>query len=98
MGYDVLARNVRIGGGELDIVAVRTGQLRFVEVKARAPGDDTALESLRHRKRRRLRSAAEAWMLAHPVSFDEVAFMVAEVVLHADGDWALDLIDDAFDG
>ncbi|MFT5433948.1 MAG: putative endonuclease [Myxococcota bacterium] len=34
-GYRVLLRNVRGGGGELDIVALRGGTLHIVEVKAR---------------------------------------------------------------
>jgi Holliday junction resolvase-like predicted endonuclease len=34
-GYRVLLRNVRGGGGELDIVAIRRGTLHIVEVKAR---------------------------------------------------------------
>ncbi|MEL6349991.1 MAG: YraN family protein, partial [Myxococcota bacterium] len=33
-GWDILATNFRGGGGELDVVALRDGLLRVVEVKA----------------------------------------------------------------
>ena len=34
-GYKILARNYRIRGGEMDIVAFKRGVLAFVEVKTR---------------------------------------------------------------
>ena len=36
-GYRVLARNVRMRSGEIDIVASQGGELVFVEVKTRRP-------------------------------------------------------------
>jgi len=93
----VLDRNVRVGGGELDLVVVRERALRFVEVKARAVGDTSALEALTPRKQRLLRQAAEAYLLGALPPYDEVAFLVAVVTLDPAG-WSLDLIDDAFDG
>jgi putative endonuclease len=35
LGYEILARNVRTPHGEIDLVAQRTGQIVFVEVKTR---------------------------------------------------------------
>ena len=92
-GWTVIGRNVRIGGGELDLVVQRDGAVRFVEVKARSAGDDP-LEALTPHKQRKLRQAAEGWLQqAAPV--EEAAFLVALVHMHADG-WRLECIDDAF--
>jgi putative endonuclease len=61
-GWTVLARNVHVGRHELDLVAVDPGpptELVFVEVRWRVRRDfGLAEETVDHRKRRRLRSAA----------------------------------------
>ena len=60
-GWRILARNVHVGRGELDIVAVDPGppaELVIVEVRWRRRRDfGVAEESLDHRKRRHLRAA-----------------------------------------
>lgn len=38
-GFSIRARNFRSRVGEIDIVAYKNGQLHFVEVKARRPGE-----------------------------------------------------------
>lgn len=93
-GWTVLDRNVRIGNGEIDLVVVRDRCLRFVEVKARASGED-GLEAMTTWKQGKLRRAAEAW-LQHDRrgGYDEVAFLVAVVSMGAS--WSLELLDDAF--
>lgn len=64
-GYRVLARRVRVGAGEIDIVARRGGLLAFVEVKAR--GDlAAAAEALLPVQRRRIVRAAEVYLQRHP--------------------------------
>jgi len=64
-GYDILARNVRGGRGELDIVAQKDDIVAFVEVKAhREPA--SSLQAMSHDKCARLRSAAMAWLSKHP--------------------------------
>ena len=101
-GWRVLDRNWHARGGELDLVVGRDGAVRFVEVRARQSGDESALESITPAKQRRLVRAAESWLLAHGGEHPseephEVAFLVAEVCLHPDG-WTVELLDDAFDG
>ena len=82
-GWRVLGRNVRIGRGELDIIARRGRTLAFVEVKARrtvscgAPEDAVGV-----RKRRQVARLAELWMGVRPWALqgvDEVRFDVIAV-------------------
>lgn len=51
-GWRILARRVRVPGGEVDIVARRGRVLAFVEVKARADADAAAFSLDRYRLRR----------------------------------------------
>src|SRR5690606_21679932 len=78
-GWEVLARNWRGAGGELDLVARRDGRLRFVEVKAREAGDPSGLDAVVGRKVDRLVRAAEAWLQEHAAPFEEACFLVAVV-------------------
>ncbi|MGZ8716525.1 MAG: YraN family protein [Gaiellaceae bacterium] len=79
-GWRVLGANVWAGGNELDLIARRGRQLRFVEVKEkRGPRYGDPLEMVTAEKQRRVRRAAEAWLAARPeldgltVGFDVVA-------------------------
>jgi putative endonuclease len=63
--YRVLARNYRIQGGEIDIIARRGRTIVFVEVKARADLEAAAL-ALTPRKEKRVARAANRWLAAHP--------------------------------
>ena len=82
-GWRLLGRNVRIGRGELDIVARRGPVLAFVEVKARrthacgAPEDAVGAA-----KRRQVARLAELWLAARPWALkgiDEVRFDIVAV-------------------
>ena len=64
-GYAVLARNVRGGRGELDVIAQKGEMLVFVEVKAHQ-SRQSSLEAVHKDKQERLRSAALAWLVKHP--------------------------------
>ncbi|HUA08096.1 MAG TPA: YraN family protein [Candidatus Acidoferrales bacterium] len=58
-GYRVVARNVRVPGGEIDLVCVDGTTLVFVEVKCRAGSSfGTAMTAVDARKRRKLRMIA----------------------------------------
>ncbi len=66
-GYRILARNVRLGPLELDLVALDGDTLCFVEVRYRADcrhGHPT--ETVGPRKQRRLTEAAERYLARHP--------------------------------
>jgi putative endonuclease len=79
-GLAVIARNVRSGGGEIDLVAVDGSTVAFVEVKWRRDASRGApAEAVTPAKRRKLLSAARCWLAENPscpsrdVRFDVVA-------------------------
>jgi putative endonuclease len=81
-GWTLLGRNVRIGRGELDLIARRRGVLAFVEVKARrSAACGSPEDAVDGRKRRQVARLAELWLAARPwalrgvtdVRFDVVA-------------------------
>ncbi len=58
-GYRVVARNVRLPGGEIDLICLDGRSLVFVEVKRRDGRTfGSALAAVDRRKRRRLRALA----------------------------------------
>ncbi|HYY54049.1 MAG TPA: YraN family protein, partial [Candidatus Dormibacteraeota bacterium] len=62
-GYAVVARNVRLRDGELDLVCRDGGSFVFCEVKARRPSAfGVALEALTARKRERLERLALSYL------------------------------------
>lgn len=97
-GWQIITRNWRGGGGELDLVAWRADELRFVEVKARRAGDPRADDALTPRKQARLRLAAKAWLALNP-AYERLApaFLVAFVDTTLEP-WEIRWLDNAFDG
>ena len=78
-GYRILDRNWRDGRCEIDCVAIRSGQVVFVEVKTRRPGPQPASEAVTPAQRHNIRRTAAAWMRRHPrvgasFRFDIIAF------------------------
>jgi putative endonuclease len=66
-GYRILAVNAWAGGNEIDVVVRRGRRLVFCEVKAKSGerwGDP--LDMVGPEKQRRVRRAAEAWLVSHP--------------------------------
>lgn len=63
LGYAILARNVRVGHGEIDVLARHGGELVLVEVRLRRGGAPAAAASLDRRKRARLRATALAYLI-----------------------------------
>lgn len=67
LGYRILGRNVRAGGGELDLVATEGDTLCFIEVKARSSDHfGRAVEAVGRDKQRRLVRAARGYLARHP--------------------------------
>lgn len=79
LGYRLAERNVRLRGGELDIVAWDGATLVFVEVRARrGEAMGAPAESVDWRKRRRLSALAAAYLHTRklgevPCRFDVIA-------------------------
>ena len=92
-GWEVLDRNWRGDGGELDLVVRDGGRLRIVEVKLRQPEDPVGLECVDHNKLARVRRAAEAWLLGYTDLVDEVCLLVAMVEPRGGG-FHIELYDD----
>jgi len=66
-GWRVIAANVRVGPGEIDLIVRRGGSLRIVEVKEKTgPGYGDPLEMIDDVKLRHIRRASVRWLAAHP--------------------------------
>jgi putative endonuclease len=80
-GWALLGRNVRIGRGELDLIARRGAVLAFVEVKARRSTACGAPEdAVDARKRRQVARLAELWLAARPWALRGVSDVRFDVV------------------
>jgi putative endonuclease len=81
-GFRILARNVRVGRNEIDIVASRAQLVVFCEVRTRS--SDALIEpaeSIDRAKIARIRRAAAGWLQAQQHRFSEIRFDAASVVL-----------------
>ena len=70
-GYTLLERNYTVRGGEIDLIFDLAGKTVFVEVKARAEGDNLRrfgppAAAVNPAKQARLIHAAECYLRAHP--------------------------------
>lgn len=86
-GYRVLQRNVRLPGGEIDVVCFDGSTLVFVEVKSRRGARfGNALEAVDRRKRLAVRKlAADYAQIVAPgtrIRFDVVALDNDRIILH----------------
>lgn len=86
-GYTIVARNLRLPGGEIDLVCIHGRALVFVEVKRRlGRGFGGALAAVDARKRAKLRSlAADYAQIVAPrarIRFDVVSIDGNRLALH----------------
>ena len=98
-GYRVLARNVRAGRVELDLVAMRGRLLVIVEVKTRrSRAAGAPEEAVDFRKRERLVQGAAAWLAEHPrARVAQVRFDVVACEWDAGRGWSVRHLEGAFD-
>ena len=96
-GFRLLARNWRCRIGELDLVLARGDVLVVCEVKARRGSRYGAgWEAVDGRKRAKLRSLAEAFLLSRDLRPRSVRFDVASVAVEMDESVRLHVFQDAF--
>jgi putative endonuclease len=86
-GYRIVAWNVRLPGGEIDLIALEGGALVFIEVKRRDTGSfGRALHAVDARKRATLRAlAADYAQVLAPraqIRFDVVTIDGKWIALH----------------
>jgi putative endonuclease len=98
-GYRIVARNVRAGGVELDLIARRGPLVVFVEVKTRRSGGPVpGEEAVDARKRQRLVGGATAWLREQGRGIRRVRFDVVVCECTADErDWQFRHLEGAFD-
>ena len=97
--WKILAMNYRCRFGELDVVARDGKELVFVEVKLRRTGGYApAAEYVTPAKQRKLRLAAESWLMEQDLEDPPCRFDVAEVYLDRSGEKIerMNLISEAF--
>ena len=96
-GYRILARNVRAGGVEIDLVACRARMVVFVEVKTRSSRSFGAPElAVDPRKCARLVRGARAWLRENRTAARRVRFDVIACELDG-GSWRIRHLEGAFD-
>lgn len=81
-GWEIIGRNVRTGGGEIDVIAVREDWLVFFEVRLRSAVDrGRPVETVVGRKSRALARAAHAYLARSPRRRPCWRFDVVDVTL-----------------
>lgn len=97
-GYRILERNVRIGRGEIDLIALDGETLVFVEVKTRKGfGFGHPSESVTYRKRRQLSKLALLYLQRRGISDVSCRFDIISVLLTSQGEAKVEHIENAFE-
>ena len=93
IGYRILARNYRVRGGELDLVAQKEGVLCFVEVRSKTSARHGApAETIDRGKRERIARAAEHYLATRGMPGGSCRFDVVAIL----GGSEIEVITDAF--
>lgn len=80
-GYQILARNYRVQGAEIDIIAMHESTIAFIEVRARASiRNGTPRETVTPAKQRRICMAALCYLQSENLSEAAVRFDIIEIL------------------
>lgn len=97
-GYDIIERNVRLGEGELDLVARQGGVLVFVEVKARRSNAmGGAAYAVHVEKQTRLIRLAAHYIARHRLVNPPCRFDVVLIQQDGQGQPSVEHIENAFE-
>lgn len=97
-GYRILARNVRVEGAELDLIAEQAGTIVFVEVKTRrSRSAGSPEEAVDARKRARIVRGAVAWLAQARPRRLAIRFDVVACEPDGNGAWRIRHLEAAFD-
>lgn len=99
-GFRILERNFRCKGGEVDIIAREPGDksLVFIEVKARRSlAYGVPQLAVTPFKQRQISKAALTWLMKNHQLDSNARFDVIAILLHSDGNHAVEHIKNAFD-
>ncbi len=95
--YRIVARNYRIRGGEIDIIAEDGFYMAFVEVKTRRPGSlVTGFEAVNRRKKELIIKTAADYCTKHK-NMLQPRFDTAEVIFDGVKIRSIEYIENAFD-
>jgi putative endonuclease len=99
-GFAIVARNLRLGHLELDVIARQGALIVVVEVRTRGPGAwTTAFGSIDSAKRRRIRRAGERlWQRRYKndASVERMRFDAASVSFGPDAEVHVEYVEAAF--
>lgn len=96
-GYTILDRNVRIGGKEIDIIALDGDTIVFVEVRSRHARDAVLPEdTVDERKERHIKFAADCYLQRKNLVERYVRFDIMAIILPPKGKAQITHLVDAF--
>lgn len=99
-GYEILARNFRVRGGEIDIIARRGEEMAFVEVKTRKPHAlESGFEAVGTAKQHRIIRAGYRYCEKQGIADTDYYFRydIAEVICLDGRVLNIDYLENAFD-
>ncbi len=100
LGYQILDRNFRIRGGEIDLIAAKQDTLCFVEVKTRKKNaPESGAEAVNARKQRLVIRAAYYYLEQKQLSEEDwyIRYDIAEVVTCCGRIIDINYLENAFD-
>lgn len=96
-GYSIAARNYRIKGGEIDIIAENGFYIAFVEVKTRRQDSlVSGFNAVNSRKKRLIIKTAADYCCKNPSTL-QPRFDIAEVIMEEGAVRSIDYIKNAYD-
>lgn len=97
-GYTIVCKNFRCRSGEVDIIARQGGVLVFVEVKTRRSASfGSPAAAVTPRKQQQIAKAALEYLARENLFDTEARFDVVSILVAADEEPRIELIQDAFE-